>query len=81
MTATKHRTGWAYGTIDGSDEWLTIWGSYYTRPVLHPTEDDAKAAFDASPFAGDAKNTWVICHVTEVPMWGVSSGYAYQITR
>ena len=57
------RQGWVAGDIVASESdpgrgnWLTVWGSYYTRPVLHSTAADARA---------DTQRGESVAHVTEV---------------
>jgi hypothetical protein len=74
------RTGWAYGTTS-SGQWLTIPGSAYKRPVLHPAREDAETALAASPLAGNPHMHLTVAHVTEVEHGGVTvTGLAYRIT-
>lgn len=70
-----NRSGWVAGDIVACDDdpgrgkWLTVWGSYYTRPQMHETADAARS---------DKRRGESVAHVTEVPYPGV--GLAYLIT-
>ncbi|MGH3159414.1 MAG: hypothetical protein ACRDNF_22960, partial [Streptosporangiaceae bacterium] len=72
---TQNRAGWCAGSIlaskndPGRGKWLSVWGSYYRAPELHPTEEAARS----SGQRGD-----MVAHVSEVLYPGV--GRAYQIT-
>jgi hypothetical protein len=61
------REGWAFGErIPQESPYLTILGSYYTRPVLHETSQDAKAALEASPQRDNPYMKLEVRHVTEL---------------
>jgi hypothetical protein len=64
---TGDRKGWAFGErIPETSQYLTILGSYYTRPVLHETFQDAKAALESSPQRDNPYMKLEVRHVTEV---------------
>lgn len=67
------RTGWAYGLLIGSREWLTIPGSAYTTPALAPAPDQA-----VKP-PGRAHEPWALARVEEVDHPGVTLGCAYRV--
>ena len=72
------RSGWAYGAVAG-EQWLTIYGSAYERPVLHPTCELAAEALEAGSLQGAGLS---VAHVTEVWHAGMTGPrpYAYRIT-
>jgi hypothetical protein len=78
VTGTADRSGWAYGEAEGG-EWLTIYGSAHTAPVLYPSREAAAGALAASPLAGRGLT---VAHVTEVRHPGMTGPrpYAYRIT-
>lgn len=78
MTGPADRSGWTYGEAGGG-EWLTVYGSAYQAPVLHPSREAAAGALAASPLAARGL---AVAHVTEVWHPGVTGPrpYAYQIT-
>ena len=66
--------GWAWGTTDGG-EWLTIPGSVYAHPTLHPTAGDAPR-----PTYVILGHDLVLARVREVAHHGVTvTGLAYRI--
>jgi hypothetical protein len=74
------RSGWAYGELVGSDDWLTIMGSAHRRPVLHATVAEAETALAGEAYRDSPHLDLVVRHVTEVPHGGVSGGWAYRVT-
>ena len=83
------RTGWTYGDrgvwsvgehAGTKSNYLTVLGSRWKRPVLHATEQAARAAFDQEPYRNNPHMNLEVAHVTETPHGGVSGGYAYRIT-
>lgn len=75
VMSQRTRQGWVAGDIVASESdpgrgrWLTVWGAYNARPVLHGTAGDARA---------DTRRGESVAHVTEVPYPGI--GWAYLVT-
>ena len=64
---SAERNGWAFGErIPETSPYLTILGSYYTRPEFYPTELEARAALAASPQYGNPYMHLEVRHVTEI---------------
>ena len=61
------RKGWAFGErIPETSPYLTILGSYYTRPEFHPTQEAAQAALEAHPQYSNPYMKLEVRHVTEL---------------
>lgn len=75
MTA---REGWSAGTTTGG-QWLTILGSHFRVPTLHPTAAAAEAAIPAT-LTGPLRAELVVRYVRETWHPGVTGdGRAYRI--
>ena len=74
--------GWTFGTLAGSQMWLTVWGSHWDAPVLHATREEAVAALEAwtSEYATrPPAGLFTVARVRMVFHGGVSSGRAFRI--
>jgi hypothetical protein len=61
------RNGWAFGErIPETSPYLTILGSYYTRPEFYPTREAAQDALVAHPQYRNPHMHLEVRHVTEV---------------
>lgn len=64
---SAQRQGFAFGErIPETSPYLTILGSYYTRPELYPTELEARAALAAHPQRDNPYMKLEVRHVTEL---------------
>ena len=63
---SAERNGWAVGDrIPETSPYLTILGSYYTRPEFYPTELEARAALAAHPQYSNPYMRLEVRHVIE----------------
>lgn len=76
--------GWTYGTIvhthSEPDKWLTVWGSHWHAPVLHPTQAAAKVAL--TEWLNEVNRDpgqFVVRRVRMVFHGGVESGRAFLV--
>jgi hypothetical protein len=75
--AMANQSGWVAGDVictlndPGRGRWLTVRGSAYRRPVLHPSRETAVA---------DPRRGQCVAHVTEVAYPGLLGG-AFKVTE
>lgn len=84
LPAGALRAGWTWGRIIGSQEWLTVRGSAYVAPPLHPRPGDAGPGPDGAYCGPRLPGDWtrpVLAYVAEMEHTGMTGprAVAYRI--
>ena len=59
------RSDWTFGEFVGSRDWLTVLGSYYVRPVLHSTAEEADEGDAGASRVQQSAPSLEVAHVEE----------------